>query len=100
VTAMTIDRICGGKGIGPLEPGKRTRQADSAKAGEMGGGKDRVEFSSVLQEVRKAGETSSSQAAARTEKLQALKEQIAEGTYRPDSTKVAASLLKFIARNG
>jgi negative regulator of flagellin synthesis FlgM len=97
---MTINKIYGNSGIGPIDKNRNTgRVKTSDKAGESAAGSDRVQFSDVLQQVNRAKETGAGADVQRAEKLQALKEQIAEGTYRPDSTKVAASLLKFIARN-
>lgn len=90
-------KINGDQGMGPIGGLKGTRKADTSKKAKSGASKkDTVEFSSVLQEANRSQETQSSGEVARQEKLQALKEQIAAGSYRPDSTKVAASLLKFI----
>jgi len=36
--------------------------------------------------------------AERTEKVQALKDQVTSGNYRPNLLKVAASLLRFLVR--
>jgi negative regulator of flagellin synthesis FlgM len=98
---MTIDKIYGNNRIGPIDnarPANRVKSSDS-KAETAGG--DRVQFSDVLQQVNRAKETgiSAGADAERAEKLQSLKEQIADGSYQPDSRKVAASLLKFIAGN-
>ena len=59
---------------------------------------DRVDFSSVLQEVNQAKEMTAAASTERTEKVQALKNQVASGDYRPDLLKVAASLLRFLVR--
>jgi negative regulator of flagellin synthesis FlgM len=90
-------KINGDQGIGPIGGLKGTRKADSSKKAKSGSPKDTVEFSSVLQEANRTQESRPAGEVNRQEKLQALKEQIAEGSYRPDSTKVAASLLKFLA---
>ena len=58
---------------------------------------DRVDFSSVLKEVTKVKENEALVEGERLEKLAALKEQIAEGSYKPDLEKVAGSLLDFIS---
>jgi negative regulator of flagellin synthesis FlgM len=100
---MTINKIYGNSGIGPIDKNRNTgRVKTSGKSAESAesAGSDQVRFSDVLQQVNRAKEAGAGADVQRAEKLQALKEQIAEGTYRPDSTKVAASLLKFIARNG
>jgi negative regulator of flagellin synthesis FlgM len=93
---MTI-KINGNQGLNPLRQTEAAPRAkDSSKSDAVASG-DKVAFSSVLQDVNRAREASPQADAARTEKLQALKEQIAEGTYRPDLNKVASSLLKFLA---
>ncbi len=94
---MSIDRIYGGKGIGPIEQVKRNQQSDSKKAENKSNPQDRIEFSSVLQEVSKARETAASPAAARADKVAALKAQISSGEYKPDLEKVAQSMLKFMS---
>lgn len=95
---MTI-KIHGNQGIGPLAGAKRSRT--SAKTGESGQAKnaDQVSFSDTLQQLTSAQKTAQGGETGRAEKVQSLKQQIADGTYQPDSTKVAASLLKFIAEN-
>ncbi|BCR06607.1 hypothetical protein DESUT3_36760 [Desulfuromonas versatilis] len=96
---MSIDKIFGGKSVGPIEPVKRNRELDSSKAKESGAPKDRVEFSSVLQEASKAKQADPAQAAERAQKVAALKAQVASGSYRPDLEKVAESLLRFMAED-
>jgi negative regulator of flagellin synthesis FlgM len=97
---MTINKIYGNSGIGPIDKNRTTGRVKTSEKPAEAAGSDRVQFSDVLQQVNRAKEAGAGADVQRAEKLQALKEQIAEGTYRPDSTKVAASLLKFIARNG
>ena len=83
----------GGPGqIGNL---KKTQKVQADKKIE-GAGEDKVQFSSVLQDVNKAKATSQSSDAARTERIQELKAQIKEGSYEPDLKKVSASLLQFL----
>ncbi|APG23783.1 flagellar biosynthesis anti-sigma factor FlgM [Syntrophotalea acetylenica] len=88
----------GFNGVGPVD---RLKKNDKPRKNENAGttGLDRVQFSSVISEAIRVRETAATSEAARAEKLQSLKEQIAEGSYRPDATKVAASLLKFLADN-
>jgi len=93
---MTI-KINGNQGIGLMRPMEGTQGAkDSRKANPAKGG-DKVDFSNVLQNVSQSRQTASQPNVERGEKVQALKQQVAEGSYRPDLTKVAASLLKYIA---
>lgn len=83
----------GGPGqIGNL---KKSQQVQTDKKAEIGG-EDKVQFSSVLQDVNKAKATAQSSDAERTERIQQLKAQIQEGSYEPDLKKVSASLLQFL----
>lgn len=93
-----VDKIIGGKGFGPFEGLKRSGKAAAGKPSTGAGATDRVDFSSALQSASKAQATSPTQQSARAEKLQALKAQIDNGTYRPDLNKVAASLLPFLLK--
>lgn len=92
-------KIDGTKGFGSLLETQKARKAAPAKetAGIKPG--DKVEFSHVLQDVARNREAARASSPERAEKLRALREQIESGNYRPDSEKVAASLLKFLAAN-
>ncbi|MFW5901623.1 MAG: flagellar biosynthesis anti-sigma factor FlgM [Thermodesulfobacteriota bacterium] len=72
------------------QPVDKPQQADKAKEG------DKVVFSETLQQA-KGTQGDLSVDAERQERIQTVKEQIANGTYAPDSQKVAASLWKYIA---
>ncbi len=61
-----------------------------------GAGQDKVQFSSVLQDVNKAKAATQSGDVERAERIQQLKAQIKEGSYEPDLKKVSASLLQFL----
>ncbi len=89
-------KINGNKGFAPVNEAKKSNKSQSAKGTGKAGSVDKVAFSSVLQEVSHAKQANSAAGAERTEKIQALKEQIAEGSYQPDLQKVAASLLRFL----
>ena len=83
----------GGPGqIGNLKKTQKG-QADKKVAGAT---EDKVQFSSVLQDVNRAKAMSQSGDAARAERVQELKAQIKEGSYEPDLKKVSASLLQFL----
>ena len=83
----------GGPGqIGNL---KKPQKVQSDKNVE-GTGQDKVQFSSVLQDVNKAKAVTQGNDAERTERIQQLKAQIKEGSYEPDLKKVSASLLQFL----
>jgi len=96
---MTIDKVFGNSGIGPLDRTKTRGQAKKTEQAGSSAGGDRVQFSDTLQQVKQARNAGSNPDVQRSEKLQALKEQISAGTYRPDTRKVAASLLQFMAEN-
>jgi negative regulator of flagellin synthesis FlgM len=90
-------KINGNQGIGPAGGINKPRKAETSRAADGNRTEDKVAFSSVLQEVNRVRQTPQTADTERAGKVQALKEQIADGSYRPDLTKVAASLLKFIA---
>jgi negative regulator of flagellin synthesis FlgM len=83
---------------GPGQIGNVTKsqkpQADTKTEGKTG--TDQVQFSSVLQDVHKAQNAQKSSESARAERVQELKAQIADGSYKPDLDKVATSLLQFM----
>ena len=94
-----VDRIIGNKGFGPLGNTNRTGKTGAAKKSESSHKSDRVDFSSALQNATKTQAVSETQKTARSEKLQALKAQIDNGTYQPDLEKVASSLLPFMMQD-
>ncbi|MDX2479885.1 MAG: flagellar biosynthesis anti-sigma factor FlgM [Desulfuromusa sp.] len=93
-----VDSITGNKGFGPLGNINRSADVGAAKKSGETGKADRVDFSSALQNATKAQAVSTTQDTARAEKLQALKAQIENGTYKPDLDKVASSLLPFLMK--
>lgn len=95
---MTI-KIHGNQGIGPLAGAKRSRSTDSTGKSGQAKGTDQVSFSDTLQQITRAKSAGQTAETGRAEKIQALKQQIADGTYQPDNTKVAASLLNFISES-
>lgn len=83
----------GGPGqIGSIKQSQKV-QADKKVDGT---GEDKVQFSSVLQDVNKARASEETSGAERTAKIQDLKAQIQAGSYQPDLNKVSASLLEFL----
>lgn len=83
----------GGPGqIGNL---KKSGKVQSDNKTEGAGG-DKVQFSSVLQDVNKANASAKSEDIERAERIQQLKAQIQNGSYEPDLKKVSASLLQFL----
>jgi negative regulator of flagellin synthesis FlgM len=91
---MSVDFFgIGGPGqIGNL---KKPQKVQTEKNVE-GAGQDKVQFSSILQDVNKAKAATQSGDVERAERIQQLKAQIKEGSYEPDLKKVSASLLQFL----
>ena len=94
---MTI-KINGDRGPSPLGEVRKSQKTRTTQSKDTKQTTDRVDFSSVLQEVNQAKEMTAAASTERTEKVQALKDQVASGNYRPDLLKVAASLLRFLVR--
>lgn len=83
----------GGPGqIGNIKKAQVSKTDKKTETGQT----DKVQFSSVLQDVHKAKAAKGSSSSDRAERVQELKAQIAEGTYEPDLQKVASSLLQFL----
>lgn len=76
--------------------GLKNTQKSSGDKKVSEGNEDKVQFSSVLQDVNKAKGTEGTASTERAAKVQQLKAQIAEGSYEPDLQKVSASLLQFL----
>jgi negative regulator of flagellin synthesis FlgM len=92
---MSIN-ISGDGGFNPVSPLKKIQQNQKVSTADQGGPKDKVNFSSFLQEANQTNKINSTTAESRAEKIQALKDQIAAGEYNPDPKAVAESLLKNI----
>jgi len=92
---MTI-KIFGDQSIGPPSGIEKTQKKPPPKEPGKTQTSDKVQFSSVLQEVSNAKEANSAMNTDWSEKVRTLKEQIASGNYQPDLHKVAASLLRFL----
>lgn len=92
---MSVDFFgIGGPGqIGDLKKTQKSQQTNKTDASKK---TDQVQFSDVLQDVNKAKQTESTISAERAARVQELKAQIADGSYKPDLQKVASSLLQFI----
>jgi negative regulator of flagellin synthesis FlgM len=86
----------GGPGqIGSL---KKTQKIQADNKTE-GAGEDKVQFSSILQDVNRAKAATSGGDADRAARVKELQAQIKEGSYEPDLQKVSASLLQFLVEN-
>jgi negative regulator of flagellin synthesis FlgM len=75
---------------------KLNRSDDTAPAGKTGG-VEGSSFSAALQGATQAQGTCRPEDVARAARVQELKAQVANGQYQPDLTRVASSLLKFLA---
>ncbi len=89
---MSIEFI-GPRNLGQIGSLKKGASTQTEKKTGSTQGADQVQFSSVLQDVNRAQAGDNS---GRTEKIAALKAQIAEGSYAPDLNKVSANLLQFL----
>jgi len=92
------EKINFGNSLGPIGGPNKPRKTDTGKVEAGKTSADRVNFSTVLQDVAKAKETNAMQSSERAQKVAALKSQISSGSYRPDLEKVAESLLKFMGK--
>jgi negative regulator of flagellin synthesis FlgM len=92
---MSVDFFgIGGPGqIGDLKKTQKDQQTNKTDASKK---TDQVQFSDVLQDVNRAKHAESTMSAERAARVQELKAQIADGSYKPDLQKVASSLLQFI----
>ena len=93
---MTVEFL-GIRGFGQV--GGVGKTGNTQKTGKTGGAEG-ASFSTALQganQMQAAGHTEQADRAAR---VQALKEQVANGSYEPDLNKVASSLLKFLVEEG
>lgn len=94
---MSIDYI-GAGGPGQIGNLKKSPKVQADKKAE-GAKSDKVEFSSVLQNVNKVQSSSGTSDTERAEKIAELKAQIKDGSYQPDLNKVSASLLQFLVES-
>lgn len=90
-------KINGNQGSGPLGVTGNARQTDKARTTDGIRNDDKVSFSSMFGETQRVRPGDVPADATRMAKIDALKAQVAEGSYRPDLNRVAASLLQFIA---
>ncbi|WP_457577847.1 flagellar biosynthesis anti-sigma factor FlgM [Desulfomarina sp.] len=82
----------GGPGqIGNLK--KSTKTPATTQEKDSG---DKVQFSSVLQDVHKAQSSGKTTDTERMDRIAEIKAQVANGSYEPDLNKVSASLLEFL----
>lgn len=87
---MKINNI-GTQGINPY---KKISKVDQSNKAEGTKGTDKVEISAAAKELQQGSQVSS----ARTEKIDALKKQIQNGTYEVNAQDVAKSILNFYSK--
>ncbi len=97
---MSIDYIGIGRPgqIGNIKKAGKTASGQE-KARERGSGQDKVQFSSVLQDVNKAQQTRKGSSSERADRVAEIKAQVQSGSYQPDLNKVSSSLLQFLINN-
>ncbi|NOQ45271.1 MAG: flagellar biosynthesis anti-sigma factor FlgM [Desulfobulbaceae bacterium] len=96
---MTVE-FFGVQGFGQVGGiGKSNRPGDVQKSGKTAS-KEEASFSSALQGANEMQATGQVENAERAARVQALKEQVANGSYEPDLHDVASSLLKFLVEEG
>ena len=75
----------------------RVDRPGEAQQKDKTGGLEGASFSAALQGATQAQAGGRPEDAARAARVQELKAQVASGQYQPDLTRVASSLLKFLA---
>ncbi|GAB7389199.1 hypothetical protein BSNK01_30370 [Bacillaceae bacterium] len=78
--------------IGAYPSYQKNQQPQTAKSGAKSGKQDEVQISAEAKEMFKASQEKEK---SRADRIQELKAQIAAGTYRVHSEKIAAKLLEF-----
>ncbi|MGG4411258.1 flagellar biosynthesis anti-sigma factor FlgM [Niallia taxi] len=82
----------GTQGINPYK--KQVNKIDQVKS-EAVKGTDKIEISSAAKELQQVTQVSQ----ARTEKIEALKKEIQNGTYQVSAEDVASSIVNFYTKN-
>lgn len=82
----------GTQGINPYK--KQVNKIDQVKS-EAVKGTDKIEISSAAKELQQVTQVSQ----ARTEKIEALKREIQNGTYQVRAEDVASSIVNFYTKN-
>lgn len=82
----------GTQGINPYK--KQVNKIDQVKS-ETVKGTDKIEISSAAKELQQVTQVSQ----ARTEKIEALKKEIQNGTYQVRTEDVASSIVNFYTKN-
>ncbi|OLN24238.1 flagellar biosynthesis anti-sigma factor FlgM [Domibacillus antri] len=89
---MKINHTPGLNGVNPYQ--KQLKKADAAKNASAAAG-DKLEISNAAKEMQ----DSTRLLAERREKIALLKEQVAEGTYKPDAKATAKAMLNFYGQS-
>ncbi len=95
---MTVE-FFGIKGFGPINGVRRSEQATGGRQAGKAEENREAAFSAALQGAgRMRG--AALEESERTARVEALKQQVADGSYEPDLHQVASSLLKFLVEEG
>jgi len=97
---MTV-KLNTGKPVARLDHLDRRQKPDvkDKKSGIETRQTDQVKISAFAREAGQARESGPIRDSRRADRIAALKEQIADGSYQPDSRAVATSLLKHILKD-
>ena len=96
---MTVN-FFGVQGFGQVGGVRKTDQTTGPQKTEKSEAGKSTSFASALQGATEMQATTSTQDTERAARVQALKEQVANGSYQPDFDRVASSLLKFLVEEG
>ena len=92
---MTIRNITAQ--IDQYKAGSLTKSKGAKNAAQKGGqlsSPDTISLSNKAKLLQSAGEAANTSTGVRSEKTEALKEQIESGQYRPDAQKIARNMLQ------
>lgn len=96
---MTVE-FFGVRGFGQIGGIKKSDRPGEVQKTDKASGAKEANFSAALQNANAINAVENTQDAERASRVQALKQQVANGSYEPDLQKVASSLLKFLVEEG
>ncbi|WP_456388248.1 flagellar biosynthesis anti-sigma factor FlgM [Desulfolithobacter sp.] len=96
---MTVN-FFGVQGFGQVGGVRKTDSPGGPQKAEKGEKGQSTTFATALQGASEMQATTPTQNTERAARVQALKEQVSNGSYQPDLDRVASSLLKFLVEEG
>ncbi|MDH3347133.1 MAG: flagellar biosynthesis anti-sigma factor FlgM [Desulfobulbaceae bacterium] len=96
---MSID-FYGIKSFGQMGNIRKNTAPEELKGPTASSGKKGTIFSAALDNVANSAAAPQNETNDRVAKIDAIKQQVINGSYQPDMNNVAASLLKFIVERG